>query len=62
MKSLYRRVSDRDFSFIEKYSESKDVNIESFNIKIEPENIFDLKKIRFTFRCFGYNESGSCNF
>ena len=24
MKSLYRRISDRDFSFIEKYSEGKD--------------------------------------
>tara|TARA_Y100000385_G_scaffold133435_1_gene138552 strand:+ start:522 stop:728 length:207 start_codon:yes stop_codon:yes gene_type:complete len=38
MKSLYRRISDRDFSFIEKYSVGKDVNIESFNIEIEPED------------------------
>jgi hypothetical protein len=38
VKSIYRRVSDRDFSFIEKYSESKDVNIESFNIEIEPDD------------------------
>ena len=38
MKSFCRRVSDRDFSFIEKYSESKDVYIESFNIEIEPDD------------------------
>lgn len=38
IKSIYRSVSDRDFSFIEKYNEGKDVNIESFNIKIEPDD------------------------
>lgn len=53
MKSLYRRISDRDFSFIEKYSVGKDVNIESFNIEIEPE---DWQKIVY-FREIGANNT-----